>query len=233
MTMTFDRTSRTGSDRGDAPAATRSRPPGWRNPRLLLGLVLVATSVLLGARLLTSADDTVPVWAVSRDLPVGATVTGADLERRQVRFPDESTADAYLSADDTLPGSSTLASPVGAGDLLPRSALATGTPQDVVEVPVAVAGDDLPATVRDGSRVDVWVTPKVSAVQEASGPTATRVLEDVLVIDVPRAAERLAPTSTRQVILGITEDSPASLGSALGRISDGHVVITRHGQQVR
>jgi len=38
-----------------APHATRSRRPGWRNPRLLLGIVLVAGSVILGARLLATA----------------------------------------------------------------------------------------------------------------------------------------------------------------------------------
>ena len=53
------------------PRAPRSRRPGWRNPRLLLGLVLVAGSVVLGARLLAAADDTVGVWAVARDLPAG------------------------------------------------------------------------------------------------------------------------------------------------------------------
>ena len=66
MTMTApERTGRA------VPRATRSRPPGWRNPRLLLGIVLVAGSVVLGARLLAAADDTVAVWAVSADLPDG------------------------------------------------------------------------------------------------------------------------------------------------------------------
>ena len=79
----------------------RSRRAGWRNPRLLLGVVLVAGSVLLGARLLAAADDTVGVWALSRDLPAGATVGKGDLERRQIRFPDVDTANGYLAAATT------------------------------------------------------------------------------------------------------------------------------------
>ena len=83
-----------------APRAQRSRRPGWRNPRLLLGLLLVAASVVVGARLMAAADDTVGVWAVARDLPAGATLDDGDVQRRQVRFPDEETADGYLAADD-------------------------------------------------------------------------------------------------------------------------------------
>jgi hypothetical protein len=209
------------------PPATRSRPPGWRNPRLLLGLVLVAASVVLGARLMASADDTVPVWALAHDLPAGSSVSADDLERRQVRFPDERTADAYLSADEQLPTGMRLGRDVDAGDLLPRSALAGDEQPDVVEVPVSVASDDLPATVRQGSKVDVWVTPKVSAV--AGGrPTAAKVLDDVVVVAVPRPADRLAPETTRQVIVGVPESRSASIGPALGGMSDGRVVIARH-----
>ena len=210
-----------------APGATRARRPGWRNPRLLLGLVLVAGSVVLGARLVAAADDTVGVWAVARDLPAGATVTASDLERRQVRFPDRATADAYLSSSDAVPSGSTLNRPVARGELLPRSTFARSTGTDLVEVPVSVAEDDLPATVRQGSVVDVWVTPDVAT----GGGTvrATRVLTDVTVVAVPRATDSLAPRATRQVIVGVPTERAASLGEALGGISDGRVVVARKG----
>src|SRR3990170_2265009 len=86
-----------------APRASRSHRPAWRNPRLLLGIVLVAGSVVLGARLLAAADDTVGVWAITRDLPAGAALDSGDLDRRQIRFPDAETAEGYLGADDDLP----------------------------------------------------------------------------------------------------------------------------------
>jgi hypothetical protein len=216
-------------ERADAaPAATRSRPPGWRNPRLLLGLVLVAASVVLGARLMATADDTVPVWALTHDLPAGATVSKGDLESRNIRFPDDATADAYLSAGDPVPSGARLARAVSAGELLPRVAIAKGSGPALVEVPISVASDDLPATVRQGSHVDVWVTPKVSAVAGGK-PTATKVLEDVVVVAVPGVTDRLAPQTTRQVIVGIPEQGAAQIGTALGATSDGHVVVARHG----
>ncbi len=55
-----------------APTATRTRTPGWRDPRLWVGVVVVAGSVLLGARVVGAADDTVTVWAAAAELPADA-----------------------------------------------------------------------------------------------------------------------------------------------------------------
>jgi hypothetical protein len=215
--------------RADAvPRATRSRRPGWRNSRLLLGLLLVAGSVVLGARLLAAADDTVDVWAVRRDLPAGAAVNADDLERRRVRFTESATADAYLGADAEIPATATLSRPVSAGELLPRVALATTSGPDLVEIPISVLSDDLPQTVRQGSVVDVWVAPKVSSVGTAR-VKAVRVLTDVVVVAVPRTAEGFAPQATRQVIVGVPATGTDDLASALGGISDGRVVVARKG----
>jgi hypothetical protein len=211
-----------------APKAQRSRRPGWRNPRLILGLLLVAASVVVGARLMAAADDTVGVWAVAHDLPAGATLHDRDVVRRQVRFPDDETADGYLAASDALPDAATLNRPISSGELLPRASIAGKAGADLVEVPISVAVDDLPATVRQGSVVDVWVAPKVGAV-DGQRPTAVPVLTDVVVVAVPRSSNSLAPESTRQVIVGVPAERAGELGKALGGISDGRVVVARKG----
>ena len=153
----------TASPRTDDPGPARhpQPPPGWRNPRLLLGLLLVAASVVLGR----AADgrrrrQRGGVGASPATCPPGATVSAEDLEPRSIRFPDAATADRYLPSGDALPGGSVLDRPLSAGELLPRAALESGDRPDLVEVPVSVAADDLPATVRQGSVVDVWVTPQ-------------------------------------------------------------------------
>ena len=210
------------------PRASRSRPPGWRNPRLLLGIVLVAGSVVLGSRLLAAADDTVGVWAITRDLPAGAALDAGDVERRQIRFPDNETADGYLAADDDLPAGATLNRPVSADELLPRSALAERSGPDLVEVPISVASDDLPATVRQGSVVDVWVAPDVAAADQTK-VKAVAVLTDVVVVAVPRASDGLAPQTTRQIIVGVPAADSEDLGTALGGMSEGRIVIARKG----
>lgn len=213
---------------GAVPRARRSHRARWRNPRLLVGLVLVAGSVVLGARLFASADDTVGVWSVARDLPVGAVVEKADLEPRQVRFSEPETAAGYLAVGTDPPNGGILARPVSAGELLPHSAFAENAVEDLVEVPVSVLADDLPATVRQGSVVDIWVTPKLAGPGEGK-LKATAVLTDVVVVSVPTSSEGLAPQATRQVIVGVPTGRTAALATALGGISDGRVVVVRKG----
>ena len=123
-----DDPDRAAGPRPPRPAPAAADRPGWRNPRLLLGLVLVAGSVVLGARLLAAADDTVGVWAVARDLPAGAALddgrpgaASGPLPRR--RRPRTATS----SATDDVPKGATLNRPVSAGELLPRSAFAAGS----------------------------------------------------------------------------------------------------------
>jgi len=48
--------------------------------------VLVAASVVVGARVLAAADDTVQVWAAARDLGAGQRVEADDLVAQRVRF---------------------------------------------------------------------------------------------------------------------------------------------------
>ena len=53
-----------------APAATRTRTPGWRDPRLWVGVVVVAGSVLLGARVVGAADEQeLAAWCRDRLAP--------------------------------------------------------------------------------------------------------------------------------------------------------------------
>ena len=70
----------------DVPPATRSTNPGWRDPRLWVGVVLVTGSVVAGARIMAGADDTTAVWAASGDLVAGQTLTTEDLTATRVRF---------------------------------------------------------------------------------------------------------------------------------------------------
>jgi len=105
-----------GADLAAVPSAVRARPPGWRDPRLWVGLLIVALSVVGGSRLLAAADDTVAVWAVAADSGPGATLTSADLVVRRVRFADGGDLAAYYAADATLPSDLRLVRGVGAGD---------------------------------------------------------------------------------------------------------------------
>ncbi|MGI9156425.1 MAG: hypothetical protein ACR2FG_07285 [Marmoricola sp.] len=145
----------------------------------------------------------------------------------QIRFASRDSADRYLSADAPLPQSSVLQRAVGQGELLPRDALA-GPDRALVEVPVSVEVEELPATVKEGSIVDIWVTPRTATTADKLAD-ADLVLDDVVVVKAAKATDTLAPTGTRQIIVGVTADQARQLGPALGRTSSGRVVVTRQG----
>lgn len=207
--------------------AIRHHRPGWRDPRILIGVVIVAASVLIGVKVLQSADDTVGVWAATSDLPAGTRVETGDLHRVQIRFAGATEADRYLSADAPLPTATVLRRAVGSGELLPRGSL-TDADHAMVEVPVSVEVEEVPATVRQGSVVDVWVTPQ-SATTTDKLTDAQLVLDDVVVVRATEPEDTLSPSGTRQIIVGVPPGQATRLGPALGRTSQGRVVITRQG----
>lgn len=221
-------TTRTPSETGTTtavPAATRVQSPGWRDPRVVVGVVIVAGCVLLGARVVGSADDTVSMWSARHDLPAGAALTRDDLRPVRVHLTGVA-ADRYLAATaDPAPGS-TVARDVEAGELLPRSAIRSEAGPALVEVPLSVAPDDVPSSVRQGATVDVWVLPKVAATDQGRS-RARLALEDVVVVAVPATGDSLAPRTTQQVIVGVEQDRAGDLPDALGQIADGRVLLTR------
>ena len=208
-----------------APPARRAQPPGWRDPRLIAGVVIVAVCVLLGARVLAGADDTVAVWTLRHDVPAGTTIDPGDVTVTRVHFSG-SGEESYLLATTSSAPSGTAAHDLAAGELLPRSALASDDQAQLVEVPLSVAPDDLPASVRQGAVVDVWVTPKV-ADPGAERVRARLALDDVVVVAVPEGGDSLAPRTTQQVIVGVDEATATDLADSLGALADGRVVLTR------
>jgi hypothetical protein len=207
------------------PPASRAQPPGWRDPRLVVGVVIVAVCVLVGARVLAGADNTVAVWSVRHDVPSGATLGSGDLTPVRVHFTGDG-ADRYLPASSALEPGSTVTHDLVAGELLPSSAVAVGGGPDLVEVPLSVAPDDLPASVRRGASVDVWVTPKAGTTGD-DRVRARLVLDDVVVVAVPASGDSLAPRTTQQVIVGVEESRSDDLAEALGQMADGRIVLTR------
>jgi hypothetical protein len=207
-----------------SPPAERPRRSRWRDPRLVVGIAVVALCAVLGARLVGgSSSQTVAVWAARTSLPQGRPVGAEDLVQRDVRFADQTAADRYLPADADLPRGATLERAVGAGELLPRAALATAGAARTTEVPLSVDSESVPATIGVGSVVDVWVTPDKSA--DAPG-RAVLVFDDVSVMSVQRSTTTLGPTATRQVIVGVGQDQESRLPASIAALSSGSIVLT-------
>jgi hypothetical protein len=202
-----------------SPPAVRAGRAHWRDPRLALGLAVVALCTLLGARALAAADDTVAVWAAGHTLGAGQRVGTGDLVRLDVRFGSQSAADRYLSATGGLPDGAVVDRAVEEGELLARSAIAGAGADALTEVPLSVETGAVPDTVRVGATVDVYVTLRDSA-------AAQLVLDDVAVLAAPVSGTSLGPTATRQVIVGVRQDQAARLPRSLAALAGGDVTLT-------
>lgn len=203
------------------PPATRATRPGWRDPRLWVGVAIVAVSVVAGARVVGSADDSVAVWAVTETLVAGEEVPADALDVRRVRFADEGALDRYLPADEPLPAGARLLRGVGAGELLPRAALGEEAAAGVLSVPVAVDPTLVPPAVGPGSVVDVYVDSD-GRCDGCERPA----LSGVTVVDA-RAPDDF--TGTRQLVLSVDEADAAQWFALLARAESPVITVASRG----
>jgi hypothetical protein len=200
-----------------SPAATRFARPRWGDARLLLGVLLVMTSVVAGSRVIAGADHTDQVWTVARDLAAGTRLTIDDLQPRPVRL--EATAGNYLRVAGTDPVGSTLSRSVSAGDLLPASAVEPGQTGDrhpMRQVTVPVATFHYPQDLERGLLVDVYVTPGAETDTSASAPEL--LIAGALVVSVEDAGSRFGGTGASiGVVLSVQCDDVPALVAGLHR----------------
>jgi hypothetical protein len=198
------------------PAPRRVRAPRWLDLRLVLGVLLVLGSVLLGARIVSAADATVPVWAAVADLASGTELTADDLVAVDVRLG--SAAAAYLSTG-ARPEGRTLARAVRAGELVPRSALEE--PASLVQLALPVQAGYVPPALARGQVVDVYAIadPAAGATGVADG-SVTVVVRRATVQAISGRAEGMlsTPTTTVQVVLAVpARHAPEVLAAVGGR----------------
>ncbi len=215
--------------RGAVAPARRLRPPGLRDPRLILGVVVMALSVLTGALLIGDHDRVHTALVLRHDIRAGESVGPGDVRRVRVDLSGAAGSRYFLDGAGPSPGRRADRE-MAAGELLPRSAVSAGTDSALTQLPLSVAADDLPAGVRVGSTVDVWVLPE--GVRAQAEPRAQLVLGEVPVMRIGGGGSALAPESTRQVIVGVSasgEGRQRVVASALGRAASGRVLITSRG----
>lgn len=143
-----------------SPPARRLTAPSWLDARFVGGLLLVLLSVVIGSRVLAGADRSDRVYAVTRDLAAGSSLTDVDLRPVRVRLLDGQAG--YVSAAGPKPVGYVLSRAVGANEFLPRQALQAGTAADVRLVTVPVASHHYPAGLAHGDLVDVYLTAKAA-----------------------------------------------------------------------
>lgn len=167
------------------PTAARLHKPSWRDSRLVVGVVLVLLSMAIGAKVIASADDTVPMYAAVASLVPGQPVTQGDVRRVDVQLgSDRST---YVAADHDIAPDTFALRDVRPGELLPRSALGTRTDVDLkpVSVPVDTGAAGQLAV---GSIVDVWVNARDTSSASEKYGNPVKTLESAPVVRTPEAS---------------------------------------------
>jgi len=200
--------------------ARRMRRPSWRDPRLGIGLVLVAGSVALGSWAVGTASATVPVYAATRALTPG-------VELRDAVALVEVTprvADAYLGAGADL--GATVDRVVLPGELVPVSAVVAADEVALRSI-VIPAGARLPDGVRAGARVDLWFNPDPPSGASTPATPAHIVAGDVVVQSVVEEQSVLGGGGFGSVqVLGGDEVLPALLQAMS---ADGSLVVVPRG----
>ncbi len=162
--MSFDGAANGGSPYGASTIGTinnglrpaaRLKKPSWKDPRLLVGILLVLASIASVTALVGSADQSAEVYAARDNIVLGQKITAAELTTVRVRLGDAQ--GLYAMASDTLPAGQVAVRLVPSGELLTKSSM--GTPDALGRKPAALTLEEaLPKEVGVGSRVDVWVS---------------------------------------------------------------------------
>lgn len=197
------------------PAAKRLQRPSWRDTRLVIGVVLVLLGTALGAKLVASADDTVPMYTAAGVLRPGDHLTQDNLRRVDVQLGDQ--ASRYLSARAAVPEDTYALRDIPEGELIPASAVGGRSAVTVQPVTVAVSADSargLPA----GALVDVWVSPRDTQSTQERYLDATLALERISVTPVTQDAGRFgASSSTMAVQLRVPRDKVSQVIDAVDK----------------
>lgn len=192
------------------PRAARLQRPAWRDARLLIGLVLVLTSVVVGSTVVAAADDRTAMYAAREALVPGRPLTEDDLVRVDVQLGSQ--RDRYLSAGSGLAPDHYVLREVAAGELVPAVAVGSLDQVAVQALTLSVdAGSVAALTV--GSRVDVYVNPadpRATGNDAFTGPVLA--LEGVSVASLPKTSGGLSG--------GAGGDRPVQVMAPKDRIKD-------------
>jgi Flp pilus assembly protein CpaB len=182
-----------------SPTPRRVKTPSWLDLRLVLGVVLVLASVLIGAKIVSGANHTYRMLAVSRDLAAGTLLSRDDVDTVRVQLPHRGDG-TYLSADADVTGKQ-LNRPLTRGELVPAAAL--GRPAALTTLTVPFGPDSAPR-LSPGQRIEIWLASKacpaivlladvtVQAVHASAGTSFSSSGGQNVVVSVsPSLAERV------------------------------------------
>ena len=161
-----------------AAPVMRLRRPRWKDPRLIVGIVLVLASVLMGSLLVSRLSETTPVLVTRSPLAPGDPIRPESLSAVEIRLGEQ--VGAYVGSIDAIPDGAVATRAVDAGELLPISAL--GQSADVPLRPVVIPVESTVAeSVVIGATVELWHTSSGPSQGEGDRASARMLVPDAVV----------------------------------------------------
>ncbi|MGF6833863.1 hypothetical protein QF015_002038 [Paenarthrobacter sp. TE4293] len=189
-------------------AGARLRKPSWKDPRLLIGVLLVLVSIAGVIALVGSADRTTQAYTAREDIAVGQVVTVSDLSIVKVRLDD--IEPGYVTVEGGLADGKVALQRVAKNQLVPQESL--GNADSLNRKPVAITMEgELPAQAIAGARVDVWVAlPGTTSAFDKP----QLLLPGAEIAQVVPGSTGLGAMKTTQVLVLVTDEQmPMLLGA--------------------
>ncbi|MGO2003469.1 hypothetical protein [Arthrobacter rhombi] len=204
--------------------ARRLRKPGWRDPRLIVGILLVVVAVAGVLTLLSVQNKTVPVYVANQDISMGEKVESTGLDVVDVRL--DSVQDHYLTAQEALAEGLQANTLIRSGELVPLASLGGSDPQGRKPLSVELS-KDLPVAVAVGTRVDVWAAERGANSTTFEDPK--KLLETVEVSAIHELDSGFGGTSGQVVELLVSDEDLPDMISALANEAQLTVVFAAGG----
>lgn len=177
--------------------SARTRRPSVRDPRLIVGLVLIAFSVWLGMWAVNNAKELEVAYVAARPLLSGQTVTQSDFRAVEVNLGQAS--GHYLTQTLKTDVEYVVQGDVREGELVPSTAIDThsNTAQRVIAIPMS---SPLSGDVEVGSVVDLWLTPATgSGSTENDSSAAEQIAQNLRIYQLPSAQSGFSGVSRSTV----------------------------------
>lgn len=178
----------------------RLRKPTVKDPRLIVGVLLVAVSVWLGVWAVNDAQGLAIAYVARTPILAGQPVTQDNLEAIEVNLT--SAGDQYLTAPISSSETMYATKSVEVGELVPSAVLQSAADYTTRVLPVSTNAQ-LPESAGVGTTVDLWATPGKSAAPEAQ---PVLVAESLIVNELPASSSAFSASRGQTVHVVVPED---------------------------
>lgn len=137
--------------------APRFQKPGLKDPKLLIGLLLIVLSVIAVISVVRLGNKTEPYYLATRDIAVGEEIHMQDLTVADVRLAES--REHYISQQKGIAEGTIATSRIASGQLIPASSISSEN-TDGRRIATVSIESTYAATLTPGKHVDVWISTK-------------------------------------------------------------------------